>query len=171
MCDLDDIPEYVGQTISVGERGIIGRVRRHLKSARSDIIANLQLDVWELAFVRAWPVDDKGRVSELEKTVYHEYKATILAGEVLSAPATVKPLPKYESVRILEPEEVTKRRDPKVRYPRQLRHLDHLLDVILNRKDSPDQRRSLDAHMLRLQRRYEEFIRLAEPEADEDATV
>jgi hypothetical protein len=45
-----------------------------------------------------------------------------------------------------------------------------LLDVILNRKDSPDQRRSLDAHMLRLQRRYEEFIRLAEPEAEDDAS-
>jgi hypothetical protein len=139
-----------------------------LTSARSDIIANLQLDVWELAFVRAWPVDDKNEVNELEKAVHQEYKATIIAGKVASSPASKKPLPKYETVRILEPEEVAKRKDPRLRYPRQLRHIDHLLDVILSRKDSRDQRRSLAAHMMRLQRRYEEFIRLAEPEPDDE---
>jgi hypothetical protein len=32
------------------------RVRRHLTGARSDIIANRQLDVWEVAFVDAWPL-------------------------------------------------------------------------------------------------------------------
>jgi hypothetical protein len=42
----------------------------------------------------------------------------------------------------------------------------HLLDVILNRKDSPDQRRSLHAHMLRLQKRYEEFVNFAVPDED-----
>jgi hypothetical protein len=168
LCDLDEMPVYVGQTVSVKERGIIGRVRRHLTSARSDIIANLQLDVWELAFVRAWPLQDETEINDLEKRIYHEYKTTILAGEQLSAPRSIKPLPKYESVRILEPNEVTRRKDPRLRYPRQLRHLDHLLDVILNRKDSSDQRRSLDAHMLRLKQRYEEFIRFAEPESDDD---
>jgi hypothetical protein len=36
LCDLDGVPIYVGQSVD----GIRSRVRRHLTSARSDIIAN-----------------------------------------------------------------------------------------------------------------------------------
>ena len=39
LCDLDEVPIYVGQSID----GIRSRVRRHLTSARSDIIANRQV--------------------------------------------------------------------------------------------------------------------------------
>src|SRR5436190_18792230 len=55
LCDLDEVPIYVGQSVD----GIRARVRRHLTSARSDVIANRQLDVWEIAFVWAWPVAEK----------------------------------------------------------------------------------------------------------------
>lgn len=47
LCDLDGIPIYVGQSVD----GVRARVRRHLTSARSDIIANRQVDVWEAAWV------------------------------------------------------------------------------------------------------------------------
>jgi len=62
LCDLDDIPVYVGQSVD----GIQSRVRRHLTSARSDIIANRQVDVWEIAYVWAWPVTDRNIISQLE---------------------------------------------------------------------------------------------------------
>ena len=52
LCDLDEVPIYVGQSVD----GIRTRVRRHLTSARSDIIANRQIDVWEIAYVWAYPV-------------------------------------------------------------------------------------------------------------------
>ena len=52
LCDLDGVPIYVGQS----KDGIRARVRRHLTSARSDIIANRQIDPWEIAFVQAFPV-------------------------------------------------------------------------------------------------------------------
>src|SRR5437868_8492892 len=58
LCDLDEVPIYVGQSVD----GIRARVRRHLTSARSDVIANRQLDVWEIAFVWAWPVADKRKL-------------------------------------------------------------------------------------------------------------
>lgn len=45
LSDLDDVPIYVGQSTD----GIRSRVARHLTSARSDIIANRQIDVWEIA--------------------------------------------------------------------------------------------------------------------------
>ena len=50
LCDLDDVPIYVGQSTD----GIKARVQRHLTSARSDLIANRQIDVWEIAWVRAY---------------------------------------------------------------------------------------------------------------------
>ena len=52
LCDLNGVPIYVGQS----KDGIRARVNRHLTSARSDIIANRQVDVWEIAFVWAYPV-------------------------------------------------------------------------------------------------------------------
>ncbi len=171
LCDLDTIVLYVGQTVSKGEKGIIGRVRRHLTSAHSDIIANMQLDVWELAYVRAWPVSSSDAVTELERRVFHEYRSTIIAGKTLTMPQTIGPLPAFSQVRILSPEEVARRKDPRVRLPRQLRHIDNLLDIILNRKDSTDQRRSLEAHFKRLQQRHADFHQLsaaATPDSDAD---
>ena len=50
-------PIYVGQSVD----GIRSRVNRHLTSARSDIIANRQIDVWEIAWVWAYPVAIEGR--------------------------------------------------------------------------------------------------------------
>lgn len=66
LCDLDGVPIYVGQSVD----GIQARVRRHLTSARSDIIANRQLDVWEVAYVMAWPAEREA-IAELEATLYH----------------------------------------------------------------------------------------------------
>jgi len=45
LCDLDGMPVYVGQSTD----GIRARVQRHLTSARSDVIANRMIDVWEIA--------------------------------------------------------------------------------------------------------------------------
>jgi len=59
LCDLDQVPIYVGQSID----GIRSRVNRHLTSARSDIIANRQIDVWEIAWVWAYPAKDRAEIS------------------------------------------------------------------------------------------------------------
>ena len=168
ICDLDNIPVYVGQTVSKGERGIIGRVRRHLTSARSDLIGNRQLDPWELAFVRAWPVQKVEEVTELERVVHHAYAQTIVAGRLLPAPARRTNVPAYQEIRILPAEEVERRRDPVLRFPRQLRLIDQLLDVIINVKDTKDQRRSLDMHIRRLQVRFAEFTQRETPPDDDD---
>src|SRR5688500_5615349 len=99
LCDLDEVPIYVGQSVD----GIRARVRRHLTSARSDVIANRQLDVWEIAFAWAWPVaerrrltrggpktitaEEKARIELIECAVYHEHdpqsplvNGTVVAG-------------------------------------------------------------------------------------------
>jgi excinuclease UvrABC nuclease subunit len=67
LCDLDQAPIYVGQSVD----GIRSRVNRHLTSARSDIISNRQIDVWEIAWVWAYPVKDKAEIGILEDELFH----------------------------------------------------------------------------------------------------
>jgi excinuclease UvrABC nuclease subunit len=69
LCDLNEVPIYVGQSTD----GIRARVLRHLTSARSDVIANRMLDVWEVAFVWAWPIEDKLQIDHLEQYLYHRF--------------------------------------------------------------------------------------------------
>src|SRR4051812_18138242 len=70
LCDLDQIPIYVGQSFGGEGAGIRLRVRRHLTSARSDIVANRMLDVWEVAFVWAWPCQDVEQTDSLEQHLF-----------------------------------------------------------------------------------------------------
>jgi len=71
LCDLDETPIYVGQSVD----GIRARVNRHLTSARSDIIANRQIDVWEIAYVKAWPVNNVAQIARLEAILYRRFRA------------------------------------------------------------------------------------------------
>lgn len=70
LCDVDEVPIYVGQSTD----GIRARVQRHLTSARSDVIANRQIDVWEIAYVWAWPIDLQ-HITALEAHLFHEFDA------------------------------------------------------------------------------------------------
>jgi excinuclease UvrABC nuclease subunit len=64
LCDLDQVPIYVAQSADV---------KRRLTSARSDIIANRQTDVWEIAWVWAYPVKNKAEISVLEDELFHAF--------------------------------------------------------------------------------------------------
>src|SRR5438309_10649286 len=89
LCDLDGVPLYVGQS----KDGIRTRVNRHLTSARSDIIANRQIDVWEIAWVWAYPVSSKNEIEDLERALFHTFhpKSALMNGKV-----PPKPPPKYK---------------------------------------------------------------------------
>src|SRR5271165_3323523 len=71
LCDLDEVPIYVGQSVD----GIRARVNRHLTSARSDIIANRQVDAWEIAWVWAYPVENRADITTLEDALFREFSA------------------------------------------------------------------------------------------------
>src|SRR5437763_9372655 len=84
LCDLDQVPIYVGQSID----GIRARVNRHLTSARSDIIANRQIDVWEIAWVWAYPVKARSDIPHLEDALFHKFhgKSALMNGKVPGQP-------------------------------------------------------------------------------------
>ena len=169
LCDLDQVPIYVGQSVD----GIRSRVRRHLTSARSDIIANRQIDVWEIAWVWAYPVARKADIGPLEALLFHRFdkQSTLMNGTIPRLGKGASPAPKpSQVVQVMSDAEIKARLDPSIRLPRQIEHYGRLVDHVLTVKDSPQLRRSLRAHFERLSRYHAGFLKQTGPEVvgDED---
>jgi hypothetical protein len=162
LCDLDEKPIYVGQSTD----GIRSRVRRHLTSARSDVIANRQIDVWEIGYVWAWRCA-VGEINQTEAALFHRFneQKTLMNGQVPGPPSSSPAIGDPQKVQVLPQDEIAVRRNPTLRLPRQVEHIARLIDHILNVKDDNRLRRSLHAHFERLQSYYNEF--LAEGRASE----
>lgn len=149
LCDLDKAPIYVGQS----RDGIRARVRRHLTSARSDIIANRQIDVWEIAWVLTWPVDARDQINALEAQLFHWFdkQSPLMNGTAPKAPFNLEPprAPQQE-IQLVSDEQIERRRDPIQRLPRQIEHYSQIVGHFLVVKDSSQIQRSMRAHFERL---------------------
>lgn len=156
LCDLDGVPIYIGQSVD----GIRTRVRRHLTSARSDIIANRQIDVWEIAFVWAWRIEDVSLIPAVEGYLFQTYDAEkpLMNGKTLSHLADAPEIPDKTVVQVIEERERVSRLEPSVRLPRQISQYLRLVDYILTVKDAPHLKRSLSAHIARLTDYHEKFL-------------
>lgn len=157
LCDLDMVPIYVGQSVD----GIRARVQRHLTSARSDIIANRQIDVWEICAVMAWPVSQADQIEATENHLFHRFdKETPLMNGKIPPVQTQLPfaLPQPQIVEVLEPAERLKRLDPALRLPRQIDQYQRLVDYIQNVKNAAHLKRSLQAHFQRLVKYHNVFL-------------
>jgi len=166
LCDLDQKPIYVGKSLRSKAEGIRPRVRRHLTSARSDVVANRQLDVWEIAYVWAWPTQTDSQLSTLEAYLFHKFdgKRRLINGTV---PERVSKLgfakPEQIELQIMTDEEITIRQNPSLRFPRQVLQFNQLLDWVLNTKDVPHLRRALDVHSERVRQFYRQFAKNNQP--------
>src|SRR3546814_1231563 len=97
---------------------------RHLTSARSDIIANRQIDVWEIAYVWAYPVALAKSINHLEAQLFHAFhpQSQLMNG-------TVPPSGNYgpvqepaQIVQVMPDDEIEERRDANQRIPRKANH-------------------------------------------------
>jgi len=155
--DLDEVPIHIGKSTDA----INARVRRHLTSARSDVIANRQIDVWEIAYVWAWPLSDKGQIDSLEAHLFHKYndRSPLVNGSILAAPASLDfQVPEKVRTQVMDDKEVEARRDPVLRFPRQIQHFGALMDYILNTQDKPHLRRALQVYFDRLSKYHAAFL-------------
>jgi hypothetical protein len=158
LCDLDAVPIYVGQSVD----GIRARARRHLTSARSDIIANRQIDPWEIAYVQAYPAKRPEDIPLLEASLFAKFNARkpLMNGSVpVAKEPLLKKLPEpVQVIQVMPDEEIKVRKDPALRLPRQIEHIGRLVDHILTVKDSRQLRRSLAAHFERLDEYRKAFL-------------
>lgn len=58
----------------------------------------------------------------------------------------------------MEDREVVARKEPSLRFPRQIEHFHSLVDYILNTQDKPHLRRALQVYFERLSRYYYAFL-------------
>ncbi|SDZ38756.1 GIY-YIG catalytic domain-containing protein [Jannaschia faecimaris] len=157
LCDLDGQPIYVGQSVD----GIRSRVRRHLTSARSDVIANRQIDVWEVAFVHAWEVEDRDAIANMERRVFAHFDAILplMNGAALADGADHLPPPDpNQTIQVIPEDERQDRLTPDRRLARQINQYELLVDYILTVKNAPHLKKSLDAHFSRLVRYHQMFL-------------
>jgi hypothetical protein len=168
LCDLDQVPIYVGQSVD----GIRSRVNRHLTSARSDIIANRQIDVWEIAWVWAYPVRDKGEIGDLEDQLFHAFheKSALMNGKVPKLRANrASPPDPSQKVQVMSDAEIAEKRDPALRLPRQAEHYSQIVGHFLAVKNSREIAGAIQAHFERLQKYHRQLLGLAiEVEGDTD---
>lgn len=166
LSDLDNVPLYVGQSVD----GIRQRVNRHLTSARSDIIANRQIDVWEVAYVWAYPVEDKIDIGPLEAALFHHYHATSALMNGTIPPPSSYPIPENPAqvVKVMDDEEMAARKQPALRLPRQASHYTQIVGHFLSVKNSSQIAGAMDAHFQRLSRYHAQLLGISEPEPDGD---
>ena len=163
LCDLDNVPIYVGQS----KDGIRARVQRHLTSARSDIIANRQVDVWEIAFVWAFPVSSKQQLGPLEATLYsiHHPQSRLMNGTVPKEEVkTSLKIEPEEVVQVMPEAERLEKLELDQRLPRQAKQYADIVGHFLAVKNSDQISLSMDAHFERLSRYHAIMLNLGEKE-------
>jgi GIY-YIG catalytic domain len=167
LTDLDNVPIYVGQS----KDGIRARVSRHLTSARSDIIANRQIDVWEIAFVWAYPVADKSEIDNLESRLFyfHDQKSQLMNGALPSRPNDKMEPPKPDQiVQVMSDHEIADKKSPEQRLPRQAEHYAQIVGHFLAVKNSIQIARAMSAHFERLKRYHAVLLGKAEIQPNDD---
>jgi len=149
LCDLDHVPVYVGRS----SQGIRQRVQRHLTSARSDVIANRQVDVWEIAFVWQFPIKKPEDMATLEAALFHQHnpQSRLMNGTIPPEPppGTVIPKP-AKVVQVMSDDEIAEKKDVELRLPRQAAHYAQIVGHFLAVKNSKQIARAMDAHFERL---------------------
>jgi hypothetical protein len=165
LCDLDQVPIYVGQSSD----GIRARVNRHLTSARSDIIANRQIDVWEIAWVWAYPCLKKSDRAELEARLYHHFhpKNALFNGSVPAKPSR-GPIPNpTQKVQVMASEEIADKKDAGQRLPRQAERYSEIVNHFIAVKNSKQIAKAMDAHFRRLAKYHSQMMGDAAPDEDD----
>ena len=160
LCDLDQVPIYVGQSVD----GIRSRVNRHLTSARSDIIANRQVDVWEIAWVWAYPVDDKADIGAVEDALFREFhqKSALMNGKMPRRSADkINVQAPAQKVQVMADAEIIEKKDPALRLPRQAEHYSQIVGHFLAVKNSREIAGAIQAHFERLQKYHRKLLGLA----------
>jgi hypothetical protein len=168
LCDLDGVPIYVGQSADK-KYGIRGRVSRHLTSARSDVIANRQIDVWEIAWVRAYPIA-AAHIDELESALYHELNqaSALMNGTIPKKRQTPFPIPtEPQVVQVMHPDEIAEKLEDSARLPRQAAHYSALVGHFLAVKNSKEISRAMQAHFIRLTKYHNNMLGIAIDEPDD----
>jgi hypothetical protein len=143
--------------------GIRSRVNRHLTSARSDIIANRQVDVWKIAWVWAYPVASREEIPVLEDGLFHHFhqKSPLMNGKIPKPPGHFTLPEPAQIVQVMADSEIAEKLDPALRLPRQAEHYSQIVGHFLAVKNSREIAFAIQAHFTRLETYHHRLLSLA----------
>ena len=143
--DLDNKPLYVGKSTE----GIRTRVRRHLTSARSDVVGNRIINLQEVAFVWYWQTED---CLHAESHLFHLYNEDDNLLNSVKPPRAIwhVPLEKTE-VQVLTDDEIYIRKTLRIRILEQSCHCHDLRKYIVNTNNTKELRRALKINQKKLE--------------------
>ncbi len=97
------------------------------------------MDVWEIAYVWAWPVAAKADIEPLEAALFQRFDAQkpLMNGKVLPLKPDPVNEPKRQVVQVIEEAERQRRLRPDQRLERQIRQYGILVDYIQTVKSAP----------------------------------
>jgi hypothetical protein len=120
-----------------------------------------------------WVVQEPAQRTILESQLfyYFDQRSPLVNGTVPTRTAELATLPENVRVQVFPDNVIAVRRDPSIRFPRQVAQFNQLLDYILNTQDKRHLRRALRVHHSRLTKSLELFLDTHEPvpETDGDA--
>jgi hypothetical protein len=163
LADLDNVPVYVGQSTE----GIRRRVLRHLTSARSDVIANRQIDVWEIAYVWEYPVADRSLIAAVESALFHHFnpQSRLMNGTIPPEPPPDMAVPEpANKVQVMSGSEISEKKEIELRLTRQAGHYAQIVGHFLAVKNSKQIARAMDAHFERLSKYHAVMLGLGSDE-------
>ncbi|MCU0832741.1 MAG: hypothetical protein MUC58_14780, partial [Rhizobiaceae bacterium] len=135
----------------------------------SDIIANRQIDVWEIAWVWAYPCE-RHEIEPLESALFHAFnvQSTLMNGSVpravIAPGVTAEPA---QRVQVIDDHEIAERIKPNQRLPRQALHYSSVIGHFLAVKNSEQIGRSIQAHFERMQRYHRQLLQMADITEDD----
>ncbi len=132
--------------------------------SRSDIIANRQIDVWEIAWVWSYPVKDRAEIGSMEDALFHEFhgRSALMNGKVPKPRANpASPPGPSQKVQVMSDAEIAEKKDPALRLPRQAEHYSQIVGHFLAVKNSREIAGAIQAHFERLQKYHRQLLGLA----------
>jgi len=157
---------YVGASID----SIRKRARRHLTSARSDLLSNQKMMTEEIAFIWFYPTVDREHTKMLEQHLIFTHDAhRPLMNSKVPEEDCICIVPEKSIIQLVPDCELERRRDPAEAYRHHLSMLGKLLEYVLTTKDNSDTRKALAVrHSLMEYHRAAFVLTRCAAEEDED---
>jgi hypothetical protein len=120
--------------------------------------------VWEIAWVWAYPVSERSDIGPLEDALFHEFhsKSTLMNGKAPPIPSKkIEIPPPAQIIQVMADGEISEKKDPALRLPRQAEHYSQIVGHFLAVKNSKEIAGSIGAHFARLQKYHRQLLGLA----------
>ena len=138
-------------------------VRLHVHAGSYGHAKNRQIDVWEIAFVWAYPVERKLKMAGIEAALFHHFDpiSKLMNGAIPNQPDPPIAIPDpIQIVQVMSDNELTEKKDPAQRLPRQAEHYAQIVGHFLAVKNSNQIARAMHAHFERLSRYHDSMLDL-----------